>query len=426
MPISGTVPVLKGTGEPMCSRSRPARVLRLASRLVVSGSAHNVCLLSANLDSHRFKTWLACGRPGEGERSYVELARSMGVEPIYLETMQRKIGFSDFGALLAVRKLLREVRPQLVHTHTAKAGAIGRAAVRLTQLPDGIRPLVVHTFHGHVFHGHFGAGASRVVAAMERNLARITDVIIAVSDGIKRELTETYRIAPPEKVRVIRLGFDFDWTSRLDPNRGWLRARFGIPEDSVIVGIVGRMAPIKNYALALHAFHRFVCLGNTGARLVLFGDGALRPALEAQARDLGIVNQVHFAGWELDRAKIYSDLNLTALTSLNEGTPVALIESLAAGIPVVATRVGGVPDVVVHGPDGELTESGDVTAFAQALARVSRHGRVTDRRRDQVRCAFSVERLVRDTESLYEEVLESQEAADKQKLSALLAHGRPV
>jgi glycosyltransferase involved in cell wall biosynthesis len=158
--------------------------------------------------------------------------------------------------------------------------------------------------------------------------------------------------------------------------------------------------------MALDGFRRFLCDGHRDARLVLFGDGALRGALEEQAQRMGIASQIHFAGWEMDRARIYSDLDAVCLTSFNEGTPVALIEAMAAGIPVVATDVGGVRDVVIHGIDGELIPSGDAEAFAAALGRVPSRVGLCDSRRNAVRCAFSVQRLVRDTANLYQRVLE--------------------
>jgi glycosyltransferase involved in cell wall biosynthesis len=383
-------------------------VLRLVSRLIVGGPAHNVCLLTANLERREFTSWLAYGRTAHGERTNLELARQMGIEPICIDALQRRPGLEDLRALLAIRRLLLVIRPHLLHTHTAKAGGIGRIAGLLSGLRSGWRPRLVHTFHGHVFEGYFGPYASRSIVMAERALARLSDAIVVVSESVKRDIIGKYQVAPPEKVYVIPLGFEFEWTGRIAASRGWLRARFGIPRDCPVIASVGRLTEVKNLPMALEGFRRFSRDRGRDARLVLFGDGALRGSLEEQAQRMGIASQIHFAGWEMDRARMYSDLDVVCLTSFNEGTPVALIEAMAAGIPVVATDVGGVRDVVIDGIDGELIPSGDVEAFAAALARVaSREGGLCEYRRSAVRCAFSVQRLVRATASLYQRVLEN-------------------
>jgi glycosyltransferase involved in cell wall biosynthesis len=386
--------------------SKRKRVLRLISRLVIGGPAHNVCHLSAGLSASNFTTWLVHGRPAGGERSFVELANTLGIKPIYLDSMRRKPGGRDVAALFAISGLIRQIRPHIVHTHTAKAGLLGRIGAQLHRSRGNWRPCLVHTFHGHVFDGYFGGFASRAVVASERMLARVTDAIIAVSESVRREIVDVYQIAPSHKVRVIPLGFDFSWVNRLDENRGWLRQRLGVGRDTILVGCVGRLVDIKNHDLCLRAFQRATQSTCWKAKLILFGDGELRNHLQALARDLGIAENIHFHGWEIDQAKIYSDLDLTCLTSRNEGTPVALIESLAAGVPVVATAVGGVCDVVCHSRDGELTSSGDMEDVAAALLHVARHGLRIDSSRSKCICArYSVKRLVLETVELYNELL---------------------
>jgi glycosyltransferase involved in cell wall biosynthesis len=386
--------------------------LRLVSRLIVGGPAHNVCLLTAKADRRKFTTWLAYGHSADGERTNVELAHEMGIEPICIGALQRRPGPKDLRALLSIRELVRDIRPHLVHTHTAKAGGIGRVAGFLNGIGGGRpRPRLVHTFHGHVFDGYFGPWASRAIVLAERGLARLSDAIVVVSESVKREITEKYQVAPEAKVHVIPLGFEFGWTTRLAENRGWLRARFAIPERAFVIGCIGRLTEVKNIPMALDGFRRFVRADDCGrrrdARLVIFGDGALRAALEEHSHRMGIASQVHFAGWELDRAKLYSDLDVVCLTSLNEGTPVALIEAIAAGVPVISTDVGGVCDVVVPGVDGELIPSGSAEALAAALARAPSRDGLFGCRRSAVRSRFSVERLVSDTASLYQRVLEN-------------------
>jgi len=240
---------------------------------------------------------------------------------------------------------------------------------------------------------------------MERRLAHLSDAIVVVSESVKRDIIDKYRVAPPAKVHVIPLGLDFSWTERIEEQCGWLRARFGIPGASPIVGSVGRLAEVKNLPMLLEGFRRFSSDSPRAAHLVLFGDGTMRTALEQQAQRAGIAPRVHFSGWELDRARIYSDLDAVCLTSLNEGTPVALIEAIAAGVPVVATDVGGVRDVVADGIDGEVIPSNEVAALAAALARISSRGPIPESRRNAMRSIFSVERMVRDITALYQQVL---------------------
>jgi glycosyltransferase involved in cell wall biosynthesis len=380
-------------------------VLRLISRLVVGGPAHHVCLLTARLEPCLFSSWLAHGQSAHGERSNLELAHQFGIEPISIAALKRQPGLADFRALLQIRRLLHDIRPHLIHTHTAKAGGLGRLAGLLGRPFGGDRPRLIHTFHGHVFNGYFGRYASRAAVIAERRLAHLSDAIVVVSERVKREITDKYRVAPPAKVHVVPLGFDFGWTGRIERQRGWLRARFGIPAGSPIIGNVGRLTEVKNLPLMLEGFRRFALGSDREAHLVLFGDGTMRTALEAQAQRAGIAQQVHFAGWELDRARIYSDLDAVCLTSINEGTPVALIEAIAAGVPVVATDVGGVRDVVADGIDGEVIPSHDVDALVAAVRRIASRGPICESRRDSLRRAFSVERMVRDITTLYQQVL---------------------
>ena len=380
-------------------------MLRLISRLVVGGPAHHVCLLTANLEPRLFRSWLAHGQSARGERSNLELAREFGIEPIAIAALKRRPGLADLRALFEIRRLLHEIRPHLIHTHTAKAGGLGRLAGVLSPPRRGRRPRLIHTFHGHVFNGYFPGYASRAVVMMERRLAHLSDAIVVVSESVKRDIIDKYRVAPPAKVHVIPLGLDFSWTERIEEQCGWLRARFGIPGASPIVGSVGRLAEVKNLPMLLEGFRRFSSDSPRAAHLVLFGDGTMRIALEQQAQRAGIAPRVHFSGWELDRARIYSDLDAVCLTSLNEGTPVVLIEAIAAGVPVVATDVGGVRDVVADGIDGEVIPSNEVAALAAALARISSRGPIPESRRNAMRSVFSVERMVRDITALYQQVL---------------------
>jgi glycosyltransferase involved in cell wall biosynthesis len=260
-----------------------------------------------------------------------------------------------------------------------------------------------------VFSGYFGSGVTMVLVAIERLLARFTDAIIAVSPSVQRDLVEVYKIAPAEKVRIVELGLDFQWVERLAENRGTLRRTLGVSDDVALVGMVGRLAKVKNHGLALRAFRRIVVQENLDARLIIFGDGEMRSELESLGRQLRIEDRVSFMGWELDQARMFCDLDLTCLSSRNEGTPVALIESLAAGVPIVSTLVGGVKDVARDWLDGSLVEASDESGFAEALAALVRsRWRISDGRAAEVRKRYSCKRLVSDMKALYTELLEAK------------------
>jgi len=391
----------------MRSTSEPVRVARIISRLAVGGPARNVCLLTKELDPRRFRTWLICGRAEKAERQATEVAAEAGVEPIYVDQLRRGLGLCDLRASFRINQLLAAIKPQIVATHTAKAGALGRGVALLRFITKHEKVGLIHTFHGHVFNHYFNTAVSKAFIAVERQLARLTDIIITVSPTIRRQLVEEYRIAADEKVRVVPLGLEFDWLNHLPRQRGWLRATIGANDSTIVFGSVGRLTPIKNNELLLRAFARMLRQETVDARLALVGDGELREPLRALSRELGIDQRVSFCGWVLDRAKIFCDFDVTCLSSYNEGTPVCLIESLAAGVPILATRVGGVSDVALNGTDGQLVESGDEEAVAAALIKAAhQRRRVSQQRSATVRNHYSIPRLIRNIEALYDEVLE--------------------
>jgi glycosyltransferase involved in cell wall biosynthesis len=231
----------------------------------------------------------------------------------------------------------------------------------------------------------------------------LADQLIAVSERVRDDLIR-FRIAPPEKIAAIPLGLDlapFAATSRLStqPALG----------EAPVVGIVGRLVPIKNHALFLEAARRLIQDG-VPARFEVVGDGELRHQLEAQAADLG--ERITFVGWQRDLPKVYSELSVVVNTSLNEGTPVALIEAMAAGVPVVATAVGGVPDVVRPGETGWLVPTGEAEALAEAIKQALRGDQaMTTRAQEKVMRRFSKERLIADIESLYQGLLEKKKVS---------------
>jgi glycosyltransferase involved in cell wall biosynthesis len=383
------------------------KIARIITRLDLSGPARHVCSLTADLDRREYASWLICGRAAENEHDGSAIAAAAGIRPIYIDDLRRGFGWHDLKASTTINRLLARIDPAIVATHTAKAGALGRAAGLWRSLARRERIRLVHTFHGHVFHHYFSRPVTRAFIAIERRLASLTDMIITVSPTIRRQLIEEYRIAAAEKVRVVPLGFDFAWRERLVTERGWLRAKLGIGDETVLIGTVGRLAKIKNIALMLRAFAHMLRKDAIDARLAVIGEGDQSESLQNLAHELGLDDRVTFCGWVLERERIFSDLDVTCLSSQNEGTPVSIIESLAAGVPVVATRVGGVADVMSDPMDGELVESDNEEALVAALAKLARQRCViAEARSTAISQQYSASRMVKNIESLYEEVLQ--------------------
>lgn len=384
-----------------------SRVVRIQSRICVGGPALHSILLSEGLSyrsGSRYETTLIGGALEPGERSMADFAEARGVRCESLPSMQRAVHPArDARAIYEVTRRLRALRPTIVHTHTAKAGAVGRPAARLAQVP-----VVLHTFHGHVFEGYFTSRKAKAFIAAERALARVSDRILAISKQQRDDLVEKYRIAPAHKVRVVPLGLDLDRfrTTSVDA-RGGLRQELGIDAATPLVVAVGRLVPIKRFDVLLDAFAR-VLPKRPDAHLAIAGDGAPeeRAALELQAAPFA--DRVHFLGWRQDLEQLYVDADVLALTSDNEGTPVTVIEALSTGLPVVATKVGGVEDVV-DDRSGTLVAPGDVEAIAAALeARLASPARLSERVRDDITARFSHRRLVSDIEGLYDDLVASK------------------
>ena len=330
------------------------------------------------------------------------LATSYGVQPVFVPELGREIGLkNDVRVLKQLMRLMRREKPDIVHTHTAKAGTLGRLAA----IAAGV-PIKVHTFHGHVFHGYFGPRKTRIFLAIERFLARRTDRIIVLSEQQAHEIADVYQVAPREKIRVIPLGFDLDGFLSAEQHCGKLRAELGLPSDALIVTIVGRLVPVKNHRLFFEMARR-VAAELPQAHFVVVGDGELRPALEEEAASLR--DRTHFLGWRRDLPVIYADSDVVALTSVNEGTPVALIEAMASGTPVVATRVGGVPDIVHDGEMGLVVEPNNADALTAAvrelLCNSAQREKLGAAGRSSVRERFDKQRLIEDVTQLYDELL---------------------
>jgi len=298
-------------------------------------------------------------------------------------------------------RLVRGRRPDVVHTHMAKAGAIGRLAAHRAEVP-----VIVHTFHGHVLDGYFSRPVARAFIATERRLARWSSALVAVSPAVRDELLDL-GIGRTDQWRVIPLGLELDPLLDAGVDRASARSSLGLPVDGAVVGIVGRLVPIKDHATFIAAAAK-VAAEREDVRFAIVGDGELRTDLERTSR-AALGDRVVFTGWVHDLPRLYAALDVVALTSRNEGTPVALIEAAAAGRPVVATRVGGVADVVRDGVTGALVDAGDAAGIARELLKVLADAGLArargDAARAHVRDRFSAERLEDDIVALYEELL---------------------
>jgi glycosyltransferase involved in cell wall biosynthesis len=381
-------------------------VMRIIDRLNIGGPAIHAVVTSRGLDRSRFRTVLVIGsiEASEGDMAYL-LEGAPVDKVVSIPSLGREMRpLRDLRTAWQLYRLMRQERPQVVHTHKAKAGALGRLVAFLCRVP-----VRIHTFHGHVLRGYFGAAKSTFYRVLERALARLSTQLVVPSARLGEELADDFRVAPRDRFEVIPLGFDlapFTFSSQL---RGELRQELGVGDDQRLVGIVGRMVPVKDHATFVAAADR-LAQRRPEVRLVFVGGGEQLEAIRADVDRRGLTARCHFLGWRRDLHRIYADLDLVVLSSINEGTPVSLIEAMAAGTPVVATAVGGVPDVLQGGQRGGLVPPGDPAALAEAMeAGLSPAARD---RAAQLRSAifeeYGASRLCRQLETLYLRLLDQK------------------
>lgn len=384
-------------------RSPRIKVMRIIDRLNVGGPAIHAVLTTKGLDPDRFETVLVIGAVETGEADMGYLLQQHGVTRVHcIPSLGRELRpFKDISTAWQLMKLVRTERPDVIHTHKAKAGAIGRAVGWLCRVPARY-----HTFHGHVLRGYFGPTKSAVFTALERVLARVSTNVVTVSAALADELADTFKVAARDKFRVVSLGFDLTAFREAGQHRGQLRSELGVGSGIRLVGIVGRMVPVKDHATFVAAA-ALLAARRSDINFVFVGGGELLDQIQADAQARGIKNLCHFLGWRRDLPQIYADLDVVALSSINEGTPVSLIEAMAAGVPVVSTNVGGVTDVLQAGKRGTLVPARDPEALATAIEQAL----VEDARaraahiQAEVTQQYGIERLCADLAALYEEGL---------------------
>lgn len=405
MPAEAAGGAREAAGADLGQQSR-VRVLRVIARMNLGGPAHHVSLLGGFLPADRYESLLLTGKPKAGEESGEDLAASRGAALRSLDSLGPELSpVRDARALLELVREVRRFRPQIVHTHTAKAGALGRLAA-LSIRP---RPIIVHTFHGHVLRGYFGTAVTAFYRNVEKLLGRVSDRLIGVSQATVDDLVEL-GVAPPERFEVIELGLDlsaFTAAPRGGPERDALRDEFGVAPGAVVCSWVGRLVPIKRVDVLLDGF-AIARREHPELVLLLAGGGELEADLRAQAARLGIADAVTFLGYRRDLDRIATASDLAVLSSDNEGTPVSLIEAAAAGLPMLSTEVGGVAEIVTP-QTGRLVPAGDPQAFGAALSALAGDAGLRDAlgaaAREHVTNRWAAERLIADVDDLYQRLL---------------------
>ena len=399
------------------------RVLRILNRLVIGGPSKNAVYLTKYMQPD-FETLLVIGGREDHEQDADMLASSHGIVPYCIPEMKRPVSIlQDRAAYLQLKKIIKEFKPDIVHTHAAKSGALGRMAAKHCGVP-----VIVHTFHGHVFHSYFNSFKTNLFIKAERWLAGFSDAIVAISEVQKKELSEDFKIAPAEKFTIIPLGLDLDsFMTDQENKRKKFRTEYGLDDETIAIGIIGRLVPVKNHGLFLKGLKKLLDVSNQKIKAFIIGDGETRENLEQLATSFGISFSIEtdtthphpliFTSWRTDVDVICAGLDIVALTSLNEGTPVSLIEAQAAGKPIVSTRVGGIADVVIENKTALLSDINDEDGFANNLIKMvedkSLRNTFQEAGKNYVRTKYSYHRLVEDMRKLYLELLEKKSSPKK-------------
>ncbi len=383
------------------------KVLRIINRFNIGGPTYNATFLTRFL-SDDFETLLVGGLPEESEADSLHILEEYDVKPVLIPEMQRNPNFfSDRKALKKIKEIIKEYQPDIVHTHAAKAGALGRKAAY-----DCKVPVIVHTFHGHVFHSYFSKYKTELYRQIEKRLASRSSGIIAISDIQKHELSSIFRIAPANKIEVVPLGFDLNpFQENLPEKRKSTRDNYQLAADQIAIAIVGRLAPIKNHDLFLEVAK--LTQQKTNQKLVFFivGDGELREDIESKIASLKteIEIDIRMTSWIKDIKTFNAGMDVICLTSNNEGTPVSLIEAQACNIPIVSTNVGGVMDIVDEGETGYVVPKDNAEVFAEKLLLITEDEKNRERMSQNgwsfVKNKFHYTRLVSDVENYYRKLL---------------------
>ena len=386
------------------------KILRIINRFNIGGPTYNATFLTRFMGDE-YETKLVGGLPDAGESDSLHIVEKYGVSPTLIEEMVRQPSLrSDRKAYKRLKEIIREYKPDIVHTHASKAGALGRKAANACNVP-----VVVHTFHGHVFHSYFGRLKTNLFKAIERNLARKSDAIVAISKIQKLELTELHQICPAKKVTVVPLGFDLEaFHLKRSSERTGQRLKWGIEPEDIAVGIVGRLAPVKNHKFFLETITEVLGKTEKSVKVFIVGDGAEREPIEEIVSKINarFDNRITMTSWIADIGAFNAGLDIICLTSNNEGTPVSLIEAQAGCIPIVSTDVGGVRDIVQDGVTGCIVPVNDKKSYVNHLLELieddEKRAEMSLNGWNFVREKFDYRTLVKNMDRLYKSLLESE------------------
>lgn len=386
------------------------RILRIINRFNLGGPTFNAAYLSRYMPDE-FETLLVGGKKDYSEDNSLHIIDRLELEPIIIPEMKREVNpLDDLRSYRKICEMIEDFKPDVIHTHASKAGALGRLAGRNMNVPH-----LVHTFHGHVFHSYFGAITTGVYKGVERYLAARSSKIIAISEKQKHELVNIYNIADEKKVTVVNLGFELDkFQEDFEVKRQSFRDFYQLDEDTIAIGIVGRLVPIKNHQMFLRAIDYVLKHSNKKIRAFIIGDGEMRPELERYTEELGIKfnnpeidpeDNLTFTSWIKDIDVVNAGIDIAALTSKNEGTPVSLIEAQAANRPIVSTNVGGIEDIVKRDETALLSAANDQDAFNKNLLELVENEEfrksLGSKGWESVKTRFHYSRLVKDIAELY-------------------------
>lgn len=389
------------------------RVLRIINRFNLGGPTYNAAYLSKYLPPE-FETLLVGGMKDDSEGSSLHILNQLGLEPVILDEMRRVVNLpQDRLAYQKIKELIRTFKPDIVHTHASKPGALGRMAAAQMGVP-----VIIHTFHGHSFHSYFNAFTTSFYRRIERYLASRSSCIIALSEQQKDELVNQHRICKAEKVRIVPLGFDLDrFQMDITEKRKAFRRAFHITDDEIAIGIIGRLVPVKNHDLFLKAMAILKHRTQKKIRAFIVGDGQEKSRIMNLCTELGLSYSetvdaratVTFTSWLKDIDHVNAGMDIVCLTSKNEGTPVSLIEAQASNKPIVSTNVGGIENIVISGRTALLSETNNHVTLANNLLRLIEDDELRQTFGSDgwafVRDKFHYQRLAEDTANLYKELM---------------------
>jgi len=409
------------------------KVIRIIARLNVGGPARHVVWLTQALQNDEFQSVLLTGSVPGGEEDMSWFAAEYNVVPRYIPEMSRELSAKDVISLWKLYQQFRREKPDIIHTHTAKAGTIGRAAGFLyrwltwqTLIGKPHRVKFLHTFHGHVFHSYYGRRKTRFFLSVEKMLARlVTDKIIVISNQQFKEIHEQFKVGKTEQFQIVPLGIDLAPFVESEARRHLLREEINAAPNEIIIGLVGRLTEIKNHILFLRVAQIYKERQSNEfppLRFVIIGDGNLRKTLEAEAVELGLEDTVMFLGNRNDAEVFYAGLDIVALTSHNEGTPLSLIEAMANARPVISTAVGGTVDllgkIIEEKEDFAVCKRGirvapnNAEAFFNGLIYLAGNENLRDEfsrcGRDFAVSNYSKERLIAEIKDLYRDLLKEK------------------